>query len=60
MQKKKNKTEEETAEDKKFPLPVYDSKDDIYEKEKEEPFDENHPEKIDTNSNNGAALDKRK
>ncbi len=57
MEKKKDKIKNE--EDKKFPLPVYDSKDDIYEKETEEPFDENHPEKIDDNTKNGAGLDKR-
>jgi hypothetical protein len=40
MNKKNKKETESTEEDKKFPLPVYDDKDDIYSKEKEEPFDE--------------------
>jgi hypothetical protein len=32
-----------SGEDKKFPLPEYDEKDDIYNEEKEEPFEEDNP-----------------
>ena len=41
MSNEKKKSATESAEDKKFPLPIYDSKDDIYSKEKEEELDEN-------------------
>jgi hypothetical protein len=50
MKKKKNSS----AEDKKFPLPIYKAEDDIYNKEKEEPLDE---EKTTENKNAGDELD---
>jgi hypothetical protein len=50
MKKKKNSS----AEDKKFPLPIYKAEDDIYNKEKEEPLDE---EKTTKNRNAGDELD---
>ena len=40
MNKKIKKTESEKREDEIFPLPKYPAKEDIYSKEKEEPFDE--------------------
>ncbi len=40
MKKKSKEKKDRSEEDKKFPLPVYDEKDDIYEKEKEEPLDD--------------------
>ena len=36
----KKKKIEDKKEDEKFPLPVYDKEEDIYSKEKEEPFEE--------------------
>jgi len=40
MKKKPGKSEDNTAEDKKFPLPVYSAEDDIYSKAKETSLDE--------------------
>jgi hypothetical protein len=33
------------SDDKKFPLPIYKKEDDIYNQEKEEPLEEEQPEK---------------
>ena len=40
MKKKATKPDNESAEDKKFPLPEYKPADDIYNRAKEEPLDE--------------------
>lgn len=40
MKKKANQPDNRSAEDKKFPLPEYKPGDDIYNKAKEEPLDE--------------------
>ena len=39
------KSKPDNSEDKKFPLPIYKKEDDIYNKEKEEPFEEEKPGK---------------
>jgi hypothetical protein len=39
------KSKPDNSEDKKFPLPIYKEEDDIYKKEKEEPFEEEKPGK---------------
>jgi hypothetical protein len=39
------KSKPNNPEDKKFPLPIYKKEDDIYNKEKEEPFEEEQPGK---------------
>ena len=39
------KSKPDNSEDKKFPLPIYKKEDDIYKKEKEEPFEEEKPGK---------------
>ena len=39
------KSKPNTSEDKKFPLPIYKKEDDIYNQEKEEPFEEEQPGK---------------
>ncbi len=41
MSNEKKKSGAASEEDKKFPLPIYDDKDDIYSKEEEVPLDEN-------------------
>lgn len=40
MKKKPEQQESGSAEDKKFPLPVYKAEDDIYKRAKEEPLEE--------------------
>jgi hypothetical protein len=46
MKKKSKQEPDRSEEDKKFPLPVYKKEDDIYSREKEEPFEEEgHPGK---------------
>jgi hypothetical protein len=40
MRKKDKKKSGEPGDDEKFPLPIYDEKDDIYSREKEVPFEE--------------------
>jgi hypothetical protein len=45
MSKKVKKTEQDSIEDEKFPLPVYDKQDDIYSKDEEETFEEDISEK---------------
>ncbi len=45
-------SKDSSAEDKKFPLPIYDKEDDIYSKEKEEHFEDDESKK-----NSGAGLD---
>ena len=39
------KSKPDNPEDKKFPLPIYKKEDDIYNKEKEEPLEEEQPAK---------------
>ena len=39
------KSKPDNSEDKKFPLPIYKKEDDIYNKEKEEPLEEEQPGK---------------
>jgi hypothetical protein len=43
MSKEIRKSTDNSEEDKKFPLPKYDEKDDIYKEEEEEPFEEDNP-----------------
>src|SRR6476620_12780115 len=45
MNKKIKQKHNASEEDKKFPLPVYKEEDDIYNKGKEEPFEEEKPGK---------------
>jgi hypothetical protein len=45
MSKKVKKSEKDSIEDEKFPLPIYDKQDDIYSKEKEESFEEDISDK---------------
>ena len=46
MSKKNKKKPNSSIEEKKFPLPIYKKEDDIYNREKEEPLeDEDQPEK---------------
>ena len=52
---KKNKQQEE---EKKFPLPIYKKEDDIYNREKEEPLeDQDNPTKITADSETGPGDD---
>ena len=43
MSKKRKQEPDRSEEDKKFPLPVYKKEDDIYSREKEEPFENEGP-----------------
>lgn len=43
MSKEIRISKDNPEEDKKFPLPKYDEKEDIYKKEEEEPFEEDNP-----------------
>ncbi len=51
MRRKMKKSKDRSAEDEKFPLPIYKEEDDIYSKEKEEHFEEDELE------NSGEDLD---
>ena len=55
MKKKPAKPEDNTAEDKKFPLPVYSAEDDIYNKGKETSLEEDEIKTTKTKA--GADLD---
>ena len=52
MDKKTAKPEKLSAEDKKFPLPIYSADEDIYSKEEEVPLDDEES-KLDTQLANG-------
>ena len=51
MSKKIINSKDNSEEDKKFPLPIYKSEDDIYSREKEEHLEENDESEIDPGIN---------